>query len=381
MSPRRRISNHNRSTCSSVAPLNTSLTIDTYRVNQNIPTQSISIDRGEVRVGVRQGFAGVGRRSGSRRRTRDGALVMTRSSPGGDHPGTEGGDNTEKGHGGNMGGNNGDSEQERTGGYYEAVISEVRTAEGQGNVIFLKVLDGNNSILPVYIGEYECGALIKEMHKRTLPRPGTHDLVKNMMEVMGFRVSKVRITSLVGNIYHARIHMVSREYGRENNDDGGQGGGVEVDIDSRPSDAINMAARFGAPIYVNKEVASKMAHPGGAAGREMGGVSGGGEKASQNAEALKHANEIIQSCKEEILLYNDPTMMYKLQMQLAIAEERFEDATKLRDVIDKLLASDRSLSLVIAIETALEDQRFEEAARLRDELRAYRRAFDSGGTI
>jgi len=379
VSPRRRISNHNSSTSCCVAQLNASLTIDTSIGSQSMPARSIFIDCGEDSVGVRQGFAGVGRRSGSRRRTRDGVLFMTRSSPGGDHHGAEGGDNKEKGQGGKK---DEDSEQSASsGGYYEAVISEVRTAEGQGNVIFLKVLDGNNSILPVYIGEYECGALIKEMHKRTLPRPGTHDLVKNMMEVMGFRVSKVRITSLVGNIYHARIHMVSREYGRENNDDGGHEGGVEVDIDSRPSDAINMAARFGAPIYVNKEVASKMAHPGGAAGREMGSMSGGGEKASQNAEALKHANEIIQSCKEEILLYNDPTMMHKLQMQLAIAEERFEDATKLRDVIDKLLASDRSLSLVIAIETALEDQRFEEAERLRDELRAYRRAFDSGGTI
>lgn len=48
------------------------------------------------------------------------------------------------------------------------LMCRVRTAEGQGNVIFLKLKDGNNSILPVYIGEYECGALIKEMHKRSL---------------------------------------------------------------------------------------------------------------------------------------------------------------------------------------------------------------------
>jgi hypothetical protein len=48
------------------------------------------------------------------------------------------------------------------------LMCRVRTAEGQGNVIFLTLKDGNNSILPVYIGEYECGALIKEMHKRSL---------------------------------------------------------------------------------------------------------------------------------------------------------------------------------------------------------------------
>ena len=245
--------------------------------------------------------------------------------------------------------------------YHEAEISEVRTAEGQGNVIFLKLKDGQNSILPVYIGEYECGALIKEIHKRNLPRPGTHDLLKNLIDIMGYQVTKVRITALVGNIYHARIHLLSGEGDTEE----------EFDVDSRPSDAINMAARFHVPIYVNKDVAAKMAHPGQSQGKH-GGSPFTLHGSETDRELLKAHNEIIRSCKEEILLYNDPTMMHKLQLQLAIAEERFEDATKLRDVIDKLLASDRSLSLVIAIETALEDQRFEEAARLRDELRAFR---------
>eukprot|EP00889_Picochlorum_renovo_P006272 jgi/Picre1/33302/NNA_008626.t1 len=213
--------------------------------------------------------------------------------------------------------------------YHEAEISEVRTAEGQGNVIFLKLKDGQNSILPVYIGEYEC-------------------------EDYG----------ACGNIYHARIHLLSGEGETEEEE--------EFDVDSRPSDAINMAARFHVPIYVNKDVAAKMAHPG-QSHEKQGGSPFTLHGSETDRALLKQHNEIIRSCKEEILLYNDPTMMHKLQLQLAIAEERFEDATKLRDVIDKLLASDRSLSLVIAIETALEDQRFEEAARLRDELRAFRR--------
>jgi bifunctional DNase/RNase len=243
--------------------------------------------------------------------------------------------------------------------YYEAEISEVRTAEGQGNVIFLTLKDGNNSILPVYIGEYECGALIKEMHKRSLPRPGTHDLMKNMMDSLGYRITKVRITSLVGNIYHARIHLTN---GQLNNDEAYQ----EIDLDSRPSDAINMAARFQVPIYVNKEVAEKMAHPGAAMHQQ------GSKEQEQRGGQDPATLDIIQSCKEEILRYNDPTIMQKLQLQVAIAEERFEDASKLRDVIDKMLASDRALSLVVAIETALEDKRFEEAARLRDAFRELR---------
>ena len=262
--------------------------------------------------------------------------------------------------------------------YVQAEISEVRSAEGQGNVIFLRLKDGSRSILPVYIGEYECGALIKEMHKKKLPRPGTHDLMKNMLDAMGGRVTQVRVTALVGNIYHARVHMLLGDRGEE-----------EVTVDSRPSDAINMAVRYDAPIYVNKDVALKMAHP---SGLGLGGNAAGGERETMGSagqgqiqgqsqgqvqtehqrELVKQANEIIQSCREEILLYNDPTMMHKLQMQLAVAEERYEDARRMSEMIDKLLASDRSMSLVIAIETALEDQRLEEAARLRDELRALR---------
>ncbi len=256
--------------------------------------------------------------------------------------------------------------------YIQAEISEVRAAEGQGNVIFLRLKDGSQSILPVYIGEYECGALIKEMHKKKLPRPGTHDLMKNILDVVGYRITQVRVTALVGNIYHARVHMLGV---------GVDGDEQEVTVDSRPSDAINLAVRYDAPIYVNKEVALRMAHPG------VGGMGGGGvmqpeEKmvgvhpssiqTEKQREMMKQANEIIHSCREEILLYHDPTMMHKLQMQLAVAEERYEDAQRMSEMIDKLLASDRSMSLVIAIETALEDQRLEEAAKLRDELRRLR---------
>ena len=131
-----------------------------------------------------------------------------------------------------------------------------------------------------YIGEYECGALIKEMHKKKLPRPGTHDLMKNMLDVMGYRVTQVRVTALVGNIYHARVYMVGAEKKTEaekagadaDSGEGSESAVREVTVDSRPSDAINMAVRYDAPIYVNKEVALKMGHPAGTPG--MSGLSG-----------------------------------------------------------------------------------------------------------
>lgn len=71
--------------------------------------------------------------------------------------------------------------------------------------------------------------------------------------------------------------------------------------------------------------------------------------------------------------------MLKLNMQLAIAEERFEEASRIRDQIEKILSSDRELGLVVAMETAIEDQRFDEAARLRDELKKLRKDKDRVG--
>jgi len=189
-----------------------------------------------------------------------------------------------------------------------------------------------------------------------------------MLEALGYRVSKVRITTLVGNTYHARIHF-ARGRGIKSTGSDASPSATEIDIDSRPSDAINLAIRFGAPIYVNKEVAAKMAHPSASFDdRSVSAAAANGANYHQSSSS----SDITKSCREEILHYSDPTIMYKLQLQLAIAEERFEDATRLRDVIEKMLASDRALSLVVAIETALEDQRYEEAERLRDEFRRLR---------
>ena len=203
--------------------------------------------------------------------------------------------------------------------------------------------------------------------------------MKNMLEALGYRVTKIRITSLVGNTYHARIHF-GRSRGIKPADSAPSA--TEVDIDARPSDALNLAVRFGAPIYVNKDVAAKMSLPSLAFDeRHISAAAATGSHSTSSGAAPASAIDISNSCKEEILQYADPTIMYKLQMQLAIAEERFEEASRLRDCIERTLASDRALTLVVAIETALEDQRFEEAARLRDEFRRIRLEQQSEKTI
>ncbi|KAI3429487.1 hypothetical protein D9Q98_005578 [Chlorella vulgaris] len=243
--------------------------------------------------------------------------------------------------------------------YQEAVVAEVRATEKNGHIVLLRLKD-THSLLPVFIGEFECGALVSQINKKPTVqgRPLTHDLMKNTLEALGFRVTKVRITALVGNTYHARVH-----YARARGLKAADGMAAEVDVDARPSDAVNLAVRFGAAIYVNKEVAAKMGQPGHAFDASP---PGGG--------ATEQHSDVVRSCREEIAAFHDPTIMIKLQLQVAVVEERFEEAKTLRDQIDKILASDRALSLVVAIETAIEDGRYEEAARLRDEFKALRQA-------
>ena len=81
------------------------------------------------------------------------------------------------------------------------------------------------------------------MEKIATPRPMTHDLLKNVLVELGYRVERIVITELKDNTFYARIHL-SRE-------------GASFNVDSRPSDAIALALRSQAEIYVEEEVLEK----------------------------------------------------------------------------------------------------------------------------
>ena len=83
----------------------------------------------------------------------------------------------------------------------------------------------------------------------------------------------------------------------------------EIVLDSRPSDALNLAVRYEAPIYMNKAIADKMASP-------------------LATYEVKHEvpTEVESKCRDILKRYHDPTVVHKVQMQIAVEEERFEDA-------------------------------------------------------
>ncbi|KXZ43808.1 hypothetical protein GPECTOR_80g168 [Gonium pectorale] len=243
----------------------------------------------------------------------------------------------------------GSSKDPHLDGYVEvkASVDQVRVNSGNA-VVYLRILDGRDRVLPVHIGENESNALLKEINKQRQMRPLTHDVMKNILREIKYRVVKIRITDIVANTYYARIHLA-----RIADATGQPEPGSEVDVDARPSDAINLAVRFGSPMYVSKRIAdtASTAYP------------------DQPPAANESNSEIVRSVRETLASFEDPTVMYTLQKDLAVKEERFEDAKQMQQLIYHEMTHNALLRLVVAMESALSDGRYEEAARLRDEFR------------
>src|SRR3989475_12287425 len=97
--------------------------------------------------------------------------------------------------------------------------------------------------LPIWVGLFEANASALELEKITTARPMTHDLIKNILESLDARVVKVVVNDLRENTFYAVLHL--------------QLGSAEITVDSRPSDAIALALRVGASIFVDEEVFPK----------------------------------------------------------------------------------------------------------------------------
>jgi uncharacterized protein len=115
---------------------------------------------------------------------------------------------------------------------------------GKQPIVLLKTADGNR-FLPIWIGHSEAAAILMKLQSATTPRPMTHDLVTDMLDHLGAQVVRITVTELRENTFYAQITV--------------QQDGSEVDIDSRPSDAIALAIRADAPIYAADDVIEESA--------------------------------------------------------------------------------------------------------------------------
>lgn len=106
-------------------------------------------------------------------------------------------------------------------------------------IVILKDLEGQHAV-PIWIGLIEASAIATELEKVQLARPMTHDLLKSILVTLGVNVVKIEVNDLKNNTFYASIFL-------EKN-------GTLTEVDSRPSDAIALALRTGARIYVAETV-------------------------------------------------------------------------------------------------------------------------------
>jgi bifunctional DNase/RNase len=115
---------------------------------------------------------------------------------------------------------------------------------GKQPIVLLKTADGNR-FLPIWIGHPEAAAILMKLQGAATPRPMTHDLVTEMLAQLDARVVRIAVTELRDNTFYAMITVAVD--------------GSEIEIDSRPSDAIALAVRAEAPIYAAEAVIEESA--------------------------------------------------------------------------------------------------------------------------
>ena len=118
---------------------------------------------------------------------------------------------------------------------------------GTASVSSLVVLDRQGAAeddpvhLPIKIGMYEASAIGMGVNERKGSRPLTHDLIAHVVSALGGKVASVAITDVKETTFYAQVNIIDRD-------------GGHVSVDARPSDAIALAVRTGAPIYVSEDV-------------------------------------------------------------------------------------------------------------------------------
>ena len=120
-----------------------------------------------------------------------------------------------------------------------SVVGLVMDPVSKSPVMILEPLHEKRAI-PIWIGIQEANAIALELENIVSPRPMTHDLIKNIMGVLEARVDKVIITDLIENTFYAELYIH-------------RGGEVQI-IDCRPSDAVAVALKSKAKIFVSKQV-------------------------------------------------------------------------------------------------------------------------------
>ncbi len=174
--------------------------------------------------------------------------------------------------------------------------------------LILYELEGKRK-LPIIIGGFEAQAIALKLENIKPPRPFTHDLFKNIADVFHLHVNEIIIDELHNETFYAKVVC--------------EVNGEVHEIDARPSDAIAIAVRFNAPLFVTEEIMNEA-----------------GIKEEQKEDGEE--DEVLQVEEVSPLALVSPNVrLEELQSALndAITNENYEEAARLRDEITRLKSS------------------------------------------
>jgi bifunctional DNase/RNase len=173
----------------------------------------------------------------------------------------------------------------------------------EGNVVLLRPL-GKNIAIPVFVGQLEIQSILIGMENISMPRPLTHDLFLALLDTLGLTLNRVEIQELKGNTFHACLVI--------------SGGKYSVDkpliMDSRPSDGLALATRRKCPIMVSPEIVKQTG-----ISMELFMDMLGGDKKAGAANDNQGKRDLLQR-----------------QLNEAVEKEEYEEAAKLRDMLNEL---------------------------------------------
>lgn len=177
-------------------------------------------------------------------------------------------------------------------------------ASNNAYALILKEMNGNRR-LPIIIGAFEAQAIALEMEGVVPPRPMTHDLLKSLIDSLGTYLSEVFINELKEGTFYAQLVF-------EDSD---------LEIDARPSDAIALAVRCNAPIYVSSEIIDET----------------GILPQNEEDQAIDDKEQLAEEQKQFPKRPKSKIEHLQMLLEKAIKDEDYEKAAEIRDDIKKAL--------------------------------------------
>ncbi len=189
------------------------------------------------------------------------------------------------------------------------IVNTILVNMGKEFVVLLRSAEDERT-LPISIGQLEAQSIAIVLNDISFPRPLTHDLFKSVLISLDCKLLRIEICDLIDETFYAKLIL--------------EKDGKKIEIDSRPSDAIALALRLDAPIYVAEKVMD-----------EAGIIIPEEQETDEVSEFDQDSSEEEEEDEKNL----SPLEALQKRLKKAIQDEKYEEAAKLRDEIEKIAQS------------------------------------------